>query len=373
MKPRRLLGWLLRLCFCFFLLLLVAIAILWAVSWHCDLQGQMPALRPQPQERKGATADIKDYLRPEDDTYFSYPEWYIVWSYQEKADFQEKHLPSGFPYFGAVRQYWNSDCCISRLRRGKYPFNFGEQVMLVVLGGSFSAEYVLKGAYEKTIGRFSEWTSSDQPTEEDEYAYKVAREYADFVHVRPFYEFRFAHHVGGLWSNTHIWGAHPLRKWERKMFLTADYTIEAFYAWLIEEITHLSYGYEPSDTYVWVENANETILGQLPRVRKIKQVGPQAFVVDLPRYQEFTTVASALAERDVHFVEIAGNSQILISVLGPQSWHYDRADAQQLFSTPVLTRPELKRVVMGCDVTSLHAVLNTLRSEQITLEHVYDY
>src|SRR2546422_9991778 len=83
-------------------------------------QGQIHPPTPRPQERNAPTAAIKDYSRPEDDTYLSYPEWYIVWSYQEKADFQEKHLPSGFPYLGAVSQYWNSYCCISRLTRGKY-------------------------------------------------------------------------------------------------------------------------------------------------------------------------------------------------------------------------------------------------------------
>ncbi len=341
------------------------------MGWRCELQGQIHPT-PQAPEGKASTAGIKDYGRPEDDTYLSYPEWYIVWSYQEKADFQEKNLPSGFPYFGAVLQYWGSYCCISRLTRGKYPFNGGEQLMLVVIGTSFSAEYILKGAYEKTIGRFSEW-SSGEAVEEDHYAYRVAREYADFVHVRPFYEFHFARQVKGLWTGTRLWGAHPLRKWERKIFLTADYTIEALYCWLIEKLTHLSYGSEPADTYAWIENADASLLPQFPRVHPVKQIGAQAWVVDLPRYQEFTVIASALTERDVRFVEIAGNSEILISVLAPPSWHYERADATELFSAPVLTHRELKRFALGCDVSSLHLVLNTLHSENAGVEHVYDY
>jgi hypothetical protein len=72
-------------------------------------------------------------------------------------------------------------------------------------------------------------------------------------------------------------------------------------------------------------------------------------------------------------VEIAGNSQIILSVLAPRSWHYDHSNAQQLFSTQVLTHPELKRFVIGCDVTSLHAVLNTLHAGGVALEHLYDY
>lgn len=360
------------LCACF-VLLLVLIGAEIAIGWRCDLKGQISSPIPQPPERKAATGSIAGYSRPEDETYLSYPEWYIVWSYQEKADFQVKQLPSGFPYFAAVRQYWNAYCCISRLTRGKYPFNGGEQVMLVVIGASFSAEYILKGAYEKTIGKLSEWTSGHQPVEEDQYAYKVAREYADFVHIRPFYEFHFARQVKGLWSGTPVWGEHPLRKWERKIYLTFDYTIEAFYCWLIEKATHATYGYEPEDTYAWIDNAKESDLQPLPRVKKVKQVGPQTLIVDILRYQEFTTVALALAERNVQFVEIAGNSHIIVSVLAPQSWQYGQSDAQQLFSTPVLTHPELKRVVIGCDVTSLDAMLNTLRAGGVTVEHIYDY
>jgi hypothetical protein len=358
--------------FLFALLLLWIVAIA-AISWRCDLAGAIQQPAPQPGDRKAATAGIKDYSRPEDDTYLSYPEWYIVWSYQEKADYQQKNLPSGFPYFAAARQYWKSDCCISRLTRGKYPFNFGEQVMLVVLGTSFSGEYILKGSYEKTIGRASEWSSGHHPVEEDEYAYRVAREYADFVHVRPFYEFRFAHHVKGLWKSTGFWGAHPLRKWERKAFLTLDYTVEAFYAWLIEKVTHLSYGYESDKTYAWMDNADATLFHELPRVRIVKQVGPRAFIVELPRYQEFTTVSVALAERNVNFVEIAGNSQILVSVLAREQWKNSRPDAQQLFSTPVVTSSGLRRVVLNCNVASLHSALNGLQAQGVTIEHIYDY
>ena len=355
------------------MLLLALIGVEVAISWRCDLQGQVPPPVPRVWEGRAVTGSIKNYSRPEDDTYLSYPEWYIVWGYQEKADFQEKHLPGGFPYFGAVRQYWNGYCCISRLTRGKYAFNGGEQLMLVVIGMSFSAEYVLKGVYEKSVGRISEWTSSYQPVEEDQYAYKVAREYADFVHIRPFYEFRFRPHLKGLWSETSLWGWHPVRKWERKMFLTVDYAIEAFYCWLIEKLTYISYGHELAETYAWIGNANETLFQQLPQVEKVQQVGPQAFIVSIPRYQEFTSVASRLAELNAHFVEIAGNTQIIVSVLAPESWHYGQTDGRPLFSTPILTHPELKRFVIGCDVTSLHTVLNALAAGDARIEHVYDY
>lgn len=353
--------------------LCIAIAIEIAIGWHCKLQGDIQAPVSQPADRHAATAEIKNYFRPEDDTFLSYPEWYIVWSYQEKAGYQEQHLPSGFPYFGAVRQYWGSYCCISRLIRGKYPFNLGEQVMLVVIGTSFSAEYILKGAYEKTLGRVSEWTSGNQPTSEDQFAYRLAREYAEFVHVRPFYEFHFAKQVRGLWSETGLLGPHFLRKWERKLFLTADYSIEAFYCWVIEELTHLSYGFEPSRTYAWIATAKSPTPTLPPHANLVKQVGAKELIVDIPRYQEFTTVSQTLASQRADFIEIAGNSQILISLLGSADRQQAENSPQEVFSMPVLTRPGVNRKVYVCNVSKLSDALREERGADLNLEHVYDY
>jgi hypothetical protein len=352
----------------------VVIALEIVTGWRCDLRGQTRSPLPQLAEQRALSAGIKDYSRPEDDTFLSYPEWYIVWSYQEKADFQRTHLPSGFPYFAAVRQYWRSYCCISRLIRGKYEFNAGEQLMLVVIGTSFSAEYILKGVYENTIGRLSEWTSNHEATDEDRFSYQVAREYADFVHVRPFYEFHFARQVEAVWNQTPLMGRHQLRKWERKTFLTVDYTIEALYCWLIEQATHWTYGVEPTTTYAWVEDARTpTTLTEIAHVKVVKQVGAQAYILAIPRYQEFTSVAESLARTGVQFVEIAGNSQILISVLAPASWRNLDDRAHLLFATPVVTDRSIERSVIRCDVAALSQVLRSLSGSGATIEHVYDY
>src|SRR5580692_1824566 len=182
--------------------------------------------------RQTLTSGIKDYARAEDSTYLRYPEWFIVWSYTEKADFQQKHLPSGFPYFKSIQQYWSGYCCVHTLTHGKYPFDFGEHQMLVVIGSSFSVEYLIRASYENTLGRLTEWLSSGEEVEEDAYSNRVAREYADFVHIRPFYEFSFWKRFKGLWSENTMHGRHPLRKFERRMFLSIDYGIESFYCWL---------------------------------------------------------------------------------------------------------------------------------------------
>jgi len=313
--------------------------------------------------------------RPVEDAYFSYPEWYIVWSYEERAQYLPKNLPSGFPYFASIGQYWKSYCFICGLTQSRHQFNFGDHLSSFVLGGSFALEYSIRGAYEQTIGRLSEWTSSHELVEEDAYAARVAREYADFVYIRPFYEFHFAHALKELWKETPLWGKHPIRKWERKFILTVDFGIEAIYAHAMLFASHVTYGTESDETYTWIENAPETLLRDFPRIKNVKQLGPQSFVVSIPRYQEFTDRAIELAKRDVHFEQVAGNDEIMVTVVVPKGRAYDLpADlGRALFSEEFLTQFGVERIALECPVRSLHSVLNSFAVRGIKIEHIYDY
>ena len=353
------------------LIFVVAAAIF---AFQCAKVQRPPKIRSEAsKERMKQTAGIKDYARDEAGAYLGYPEWFIVWSYKEKADFQQRQVPSGFPYFKSIGQYWSAYCCVHGMTHGKYAFDFGEHLMLVVIGGSFSLEYAIRGAYEGSLGRLAEWTSGHQPVEEDLYSNRVAREYADFVHIRPFYEFSFWKRFKGLWAETKLWGRHPARKLERRLFLSLDYSFEAFYCSLIEIATHASYGYESAETYAWIDNASEKLFTENPKMRKVKEVGPGAYIVVIPRYQEFTTMAAWLAERDVHFVEIAGNDEILLTAIAPRDWTYNLTVGEAAFSTAFATAPEMKRVAISTPVATLHTILSQLKKGGIEVEHVYDY
>jgi hypothetical protein len=245
--------------------------------------------------------------------------------------------------------------------------------MLVVIGSSFSVEYALKGIYENSVGRFTEWLSSSQPTGEDLYAYRTARAYADFVHIRPFYEFSFWKRFKGLWSETTLWGPHPIRKWERKTFLSLDYAVESFYCWFIEAGTHATYGVEPADTFAWIENASDATFTDNPKIRKVKATGPGQYIVAIPRYQEFTAIATQLAHQNVRFVEIAGNDEILLTAIAPRSWSGDVTPGQVVFSAELPTQPDYKRIGIKCPVSALCTILSALPDKGARTEHVYDY
>ena len=132
-------------------------------------------------------------------------------------------------------------------------------------------------------------------------------------------------------------------------------------------------GREPGRTDAWVENLDEAVRAQISHLKLVKRVGPQAVIVGIPRHQEFTAIASILAQHGVSFVEIAENSQVTLSVLAPQAWHHEGSDTQQLFSMPVLTRPGWQRVVLKCTVPSLAQSLSALHSDAVVIERVYDY
>ena len=324
--------------------------------------------RFQPSAPTSVGTGTPGYARPEDDTFLTYAEWYIVWSYREKAAWQQLHPPSGFPYFSAIRQYWSGYCCSFRVVRGRYPFNVGDHLMLVVIGTSFTIEYGIKGVYENTIGRLTEWTGGSEPTDEDRYSAQVAHNYAVFVEDRPFYEFPFFSAFRRLWTGTRLWGPHKLRKWERKLWLSLDYGIEALYCGLIQVASHAVYGSEEDVTYALVENLPEPVLSNLPGVRKVKSAGFDFFVVRLPRYQKFTAAAEQLLRARARFVEIAGNRQIMVTAVVLRDWSFRLPAGELLFSSEVLTDPLSKRVVLRMPVANLDAVIDNL-----PLEHIYDY
>lgn len=84
-------------------------------------------------------------------------------------------------------------------------------------------------------------------------------------------------------------------------------------------------------------------------------------------------MASAMARAGMHFVEIAGNSSIIVSVLAPRAGQGDGSLGQRLFSMPVVIRPEWQRLVLRCDVPALDQFLVRARSAGLVVEHIYDY
>ncbi|MEK7856298.1 MAG: dehydrogenase, partial [Acidobacteriota bacterium] len=241
-----------------------------------------------------------------------------------------------------------------------------------VIGASFTIETALKGLYEHTIGRITEWVSAGGQTQEDAYAQKVASEYGSFIHTIPWYEFPYTQRLGGLWQSTELWGAYPIRKWERKVVLSLEFAIKSAYAWLIKGGTQSAYAPESLEIHVRAERVTDAIVES----HLLKQMNEEAegqSIITIPRYEAFTRTVPELVREGVRLTEIAGNDEILLTIIVPTDWQRTLESGTVLFTQPILTEPQKQRVAVRVPVTELHTALAKLESVDATLEHIYDY
>jgi hypothetical protein len=315
-----------------------------------------------------------DYHRGEDQTYLTFPEWYIVYSSDEYAQFLQNHRPSAFPYFSSIGQFWSGYWKVYQITKSRYPFNMGYHVMVAVIGTSLSVEYTIKGIYENTIGRLSEWTSTHGQTEEEVFAAKTAAEYVDFIRIYPWYEFDFAKKFFALWHETDFHGHDLIRKTERKFILSVEYAGKAGYGWVIKKLTYLSYEPESPFTVAQVSGLSPAILKQDPALRFIQSAPDHSQLIAMLRYDAFKNYATKLAKQHTEFQEISGNRDaILVTIITRKDWEYNLPKGQVAFSQAILTQPELKRLAIVMPVSFLSVALNTFAQKRIAIEHIYDY
>lgn len=292
--------------------------------------------------------------RPPDQTFLTIPEWFLVFSPEEYANFIGSHLPSGFPFFGHLDQFWQGYGAAAGAS-APLPANAGYHLMVVVIGASTTIEYGLKGVYEQLIGHFTEQVADQADTSEDHLAARTAAAYVAFIKVHPWYEFDFITPLRAVWTDTGWWGPKPLRKWERKYLLTTEYLAKSGYGWALGKATRSTY--------------------ERPIEQTVVIVGPEASrrLLALPRYQAFTDAAIKLARGGTDFFEIAGNrGAIVVTVLAGPAWSRP-ARTRELFRQPILTQEHRHRYAILCQVVDLGPTLRELEASNAKIEHIYDY
>ena len=101
--------------------------------------------------------DEQGYRRKENNTFFTFPEWYIVYSFEDFGRFLDRSSESHFDYLGHIFGFWRSFCTINRAVPPTEESLADVKTMIYVIGISYSTEYAIKGLYENTIGRVFEW------------------------------------------------------------------------------------------------------------------------------------------------------------------------------------------------------------------------
>jgi FAD/FMN-containing dehydrogenase len=316
------------------------------------------------------------WRRAEEQTFLTLPEWYIVYSADEYAGFLKSGLPSGFPYFASVRQFWARYSSVRAALRGIYPSNWGYQVMIVTIGASFTAQYAAKGAWEQTLGRFTEKISLDGDPGRagfaDRHMAGAARDYASFIHDYPWYEFGFASSLRAF-ERASDPGPWTLRRLERDAAVPLELGAQAVWGKVIKKATGTAYAPEDYAIEAWVRPGGTDPEKAYPGIKVLKKFEGGDRLVSIPRYESFKRASLALAANKIRFIEIAGNGRILVTVVAPTGWDGGPLYGDVVDEWPLLTDASRKRVALSVPVAELTAALRGLPAEKAEIDHVYDY
>jgi hypothetical protein len=290
-------------------------------------------------------------IRPADQTFLTFPEWYLVFSPEEQANYFKHTTVTSFPFNSHTRQIWESYRIVNNQIKGNFPPNGGYHFMIWVIGSSASVEYSVKAVYEKLIGRITD--THEVITDEDKFNAKFTQAYVEFIKDRPWYEFDFKTQLKDLWRDNAYWGDHFGRKIERRYILTSELLVKYVYGKLIALGTKKVYDEALPNTVVVINNDS---------------------LISLPRYDKFNPAVQELALKGNQIKEIAGNnSAILLTVIVPENSKTEFDGAQEVFIQPLASDLSKKRIAIAIPVTSLHSLLVDLNRRKIEIEHVFDY
>ena len=316
-------------------------------------------------------ANIKGYYRDEGQSILTVPEWYLVFNPKEYADFLEAGKnPSDFPYYASIDEYWKLYDRSLKLVSEAYPNNDEYTTMLQVIGVSITMEYTFKLLYENTYGKLFSWLANGTFSDEEKKIFEAHRAYSDFIYHTAWYEFEFMPWIQKVWSTSNTAESNWLRKVERKLFFTIEFMFKAAYAQLIEWGAKASYEAPETNIYLLV-SGNEPI--QSSETVQVLTTQDSLQIIGIQRWGAFTTTLLDLCEKDIIIHEISGNHHIVLSILMDydESIKYDQAEL--LYRSEMVTNKNMIRLVYLLPVEELIPFMKNLKSNDIELEHIYDY
>ena len=310
------------------------------------------------------------YRRAEGDSFLTFPEWYIVYAYDDLAAVTRASSESAFDYTGSVAGFWRSLCGATRAAAKVGPPSADQRVTDAIIGVSFSAEMFVIGAWERTLGALSVWARGPQRTPEDEFALAVADDYAHFLRQTPWYAYPFWPTLARFWAQTPFQQTSLIRSAERRVALTLEYAGKGLYAKAIGWLA----GYSPADLSIRsvFSGLTDADFARDSRLKKIADLGGGAILMETPRYQVYTDLLADLAPRGAKVLEIAGNHHILVTALTPPGVAV-APEESLLFSLPLQGRPGWRRVGLAVETQALMTTLLDVKAKGAEFEHAYDY
>jgi hypothetical protein len=319
------------------------------------------ACRPelQPDDYKAILPDDKH--RDEGRTLMTYPEWHIVHAYEEYAEVIRKGDPHDFSYLSSIAGFWGSLCSLSHASGAHGGFSGDIQTTIYTIGVSFTAEMLAKATYEETIGRVATLIRGPDHSKLDALSADQAFAYGEFLQQVPWYEWDFAADAQDLKDQA----TDSFRDRERRLALGLEYKVKGAYAGVIQNAVAQM---EPDALRLnmVVSGMDQTALGKLTNVDVIGPLS-EGIEIETPRYRELTHLLEDMAGRGADFMEIAGNDDILLTVLSEED-----AMPGAIHSVERQGFGDTRHLVL-VKVAKLGDLLRGLKDRDLVLEHIHDY
>ena len=300
-----------------------------------------------------------EWRRAESRTLLTYPEWHIVHAYDDYARVIRDGDPHDFSYVRAIAGFWTSLCPLTTRAAAMGGVTVDSKATIYTIGVSFTAEMLAKGLYEESLGRVATWIRGSSRAPLDELSAQQAQRYAEFLQQTPWYKWDFGSDAEALTI-----GAGPsVRDWERRMALGLEYRGKAAYAGVIARAVE-GVGADELRLRSLITEIEEGDLNSIEGVTVVEAI-PEGIVIETDRYRAFTRVAERLADAGADFVEIAGNDEILFTVISNGSPITD-----EIYAFSRQGYGDYRHLVL-VPVSGLADRLRNL--DGLVLEHVHDY
>lgn len=303
--------------------------------------------------------------RREANTYLTYPEWHIVYAYDGLAHVLKFGDEHAFEYLPSISRFWTCTCALMRVADDHGGADWDTRSMIHTIGVSFTAEMLVKAAYEETIGRGSAWVRGAGKTPQDGIVAAVAGDYATFLRQTPWYKYPFRTEARKLWAAP----AESLRGWERRLGVGLEFQAKSAYAKVIAGAVAAT-GDAPLTIRSVVSRIDATALSSIPHVKVIGSRG-DGIEIETPRYDLFTGILVEIARQGGSIREIAGNDEVMASVTV-------RDETTTVRHGSILLRMKRdgipgERLLVNIRMSELAAFLNAHPRGDPGLEHVFDY
>lgn len=317
--------------------------------------------RPSGEPAAAQALLAAEHHRLESRTLLTYPEWYIVHAYQDYARVIETGDPHDYRFIKGISGFWRSLCALSKTSGQLGPVDGATKQMVYVIGFSFTAELLAKAAYEETLGRVFTTLRGPQRAALDDLSAAQAKGYAAFLQQTPWYKWDFDADAKALRDA----GAGQMRDQERRLALGLEYGVKAAYARVIAAAV-AEVGGDALTLRMIVDGADGNTLAQFSGVTVIGET-PSGIEIETLRYRALTHLIKDMTEAGVSFVEIAGNDDIMFTIISEAATHPKAmySDKRQGF--------ENYRHLLLTDVAELAADIAGLAETSARLEHIHDY